>query len=126
MQITALLADRLVNTFADALSGGRLVVYAGNSPEPLALQPFDSPAFPPAVYGVAVTEELAPSFILKTGEARLAELQTASGDVLALVAVRRFDDPKAEAGDVLVDRTDFHQGGLLTLARVTLTLPFQL
>ncbi len=123
MTWTPAAVDRIVDDFAARLRRGWIVMYAsrpdGQTP-PLVRQPLAG--FAPAVDGLAVALDLSPSQIDRDGTARWAELLATDGEVLAVVRVRSVEEQaQADPGDVLVDRTDFHQGGLLTLARVTLT-----
>lgn len=126
MALTSTAENGIVDDFAAKLTDGFLAIYEHEPvPEtqevPLVVQPLAG--FQPADQRVAVSHELSPTVIQRTGTAKWAQLVSSTGEVFSIVRVRQMDDPQAEAGDVLVERLDFHQGGLLTLARLTVTVP---
>lgn len=129
------LRNRLVDAMASQLSGGMLALYDGRPAlkvsttawqDPLVVVMLESPAFGPSADGTATAPDLAPAPIQRTGEATWAQLLAADGSVLADLPVRTLDDPNAQPGDVLLDRTDCQQGGSCQLTRLTLTLPMQM
>lgn len=133
MRLSGPSLNGLVNDFAARLQAGSLAIYAGDRPlvpgattaDPLVVIPLGSPAFPLAVDGLAVQASLPPAVIDRSGEASWAQLLTMHGEVVADVRVRSLSDPTATEADLVVDDTDFRRGGLVSLARLTLSLPPQ-
>jgi hypothetical protein len=122
MEITADIADELVNTLAERLSGGRVAFYDEDGVL-LARVPLPSPAFHDANDGRAISRDLPSTTILATGDARTGQFVTSRGVVVGTFLARRPDEPDADRADALFDRTDFHRGGTLDIPLITLTLP---
>lgn len=120
--------EHVLNGFVDEmsrhLSGGSLVIYDGDGTftEPLVRIVLPVPAFPIAEGAKTVARALPPSVIDRTGEARRAQLLTATGEVLANLTVKATDAVDADEADVLVDRTDFHRGGICQVSQISLRL----
>lgn len=124
MRLTLAMADWLVDRVAQRLNSGTITIRQVDT-LPLVSFDFQADAFQPAVQAVALANTLQPSVVSATGRAAFADLATSTGEVIAEVSVRSAEDPDAEEGDVIVDRTDFHRGGVCVLERVTLTVPLR-
>lgn len=134
MRLTVAARNWLVDRVANRLNGGTLAIYAGSLPlepltesaqAPLVELRFASQAFYPAEQGLAEAYDIQPAVVRTTGEAGWAQLVTSTGEQVGDVRVRAVDALDVELGDVLVDRTDFHRGGLCEVGRVTLTVPLR-
>jgi hypothetical protein len=130
MRLKSPARDQLLTAFASRLNAGSIVIYPVNPAtnpltEPLIIVRFASPAFRPAVEGRVLAHDLTQTPVIRTGEAKFAELVTADGEAIGDARVRAVDDVEATNGDILLDRTDFQRGGMVTLASVTLSLPLQ-
>ncbi len=133
MRLTDRTVDTVLDSLTEQLNGGSLTIYAGNRPsdvnmgpgfqQVLARIPFQSLAFAPSQDGRALANELPESLIQGTGQARWGQIETRSGAIAADVTVRTLTDPDADRADVLLDRADLQQGGLITISRLTLSLP---
>lgn len=128
MNLSSYATNRLVDEAAALLDAGSLRIYesgpSASLREALVSVPFQSPAFGPSdEQGQAIAHELPATPIALTGEARWGEFVTATGTVFGDLKVRAVDADDAADADVVLDRTDFHRGGLCTIARVVLRLP---
>lgn len=134
MRLAPAVLNRLVETLATECAGGTIAIYDGDPPsspldpvptfrDPLVSLRFQSPAFSPAKDGRALAKILEPQGIANTGEASWARLAGDDGDVKADLIVRSKDSPEAREADIVVDRSDFHRGGICTLSSVVLRLP---
>jgi hypothetical protein len=125
MDITVETANVMVDAMTARLNGGSLRLYDGRGAFPTLLVsvPFGSPAFAPALLGVAAAYQLNPTPALASGEVQAAALVTATGAVVAMLTVRAQDATDAAQADALIDRTDVQRGGLCTVGSIVLTLP---
>ncbi len=119
-------ANGLLDDFGARLDNGTLAIYAGTSSSlsgALVALPLGIPAFRPAIDGRLIAHDIPPAVIGKSGRATTAHLLTQTGELVTVLPVRRDSD--AVVGAVLVDRTDFQQGGLCTVSQLILTVPVQ-
>lgn len=133
MRLTVDIVNGQVDHLAAKLNGGTLVFYTGSRPESitdaLELQlelvrlALPSPAFRKASDGEAISHPIAATPIVVTGDARWARLLTAAGVIVADLLARTQNEPDAGQADAIVDRTDFHRGGLCRVAPIVLKLP---
>lgn len=128
MRLTLVVLNQLVDTLALDCAGGSLAIYAADPrqrplEEPLVTVPLPVTAFPPAVDGRAIAERLPSVEIAATGEATWAQLLNNANILLADLRVRQQDDPNAQRGDLLLDRTDLQRGGRLELTGFVLSVP---
>lgn len=125
MQLTAQTVNRLVDLLAARFAGGSLVIYSGRPTSELAQElvriAYPSPAFRPAVNGVAESQALQPATIQRDGDAAWARAFTASGEAIADLTVSTRD--ANEDADVLLERVDLQRNGVVILTGKTLTLP---
>lgn len=131
MRLSIDAVNRVLDAAGIMLSNGVLQFYAGNFPptrgaqnvgEPLVEIPLLYPAFEPAVDGRAMGHELMPMPVAVTGDAGWARLLSHQGDIVADLTVRQADAPDADTADIVVDRIDFHRGGLCRVAPLVLTM----
>lgn len=132
MRVSEATVNRLIDTMGASLDGGALVFYDGRPPRPsealedpaeLVRVLLPVPAFHPAEAGKATSHDLPDTLVGDTGEARWARLLTSGGLVVADLVVRAQEAPDRASADILVDRTDFHRGGVCRLQPLILTMP---
>lgn len=125
MVLTEETVNQIVDGLGARLNAGFLAFFASPASvlQPLVLIPLGSPAFHAAQAGIAEAQDLPSTVIERTGEARLAQLLTATQTAIATLTVKGQDDPDRNQADVILDRTDFHQGGMVTISRCLLRMP---
>ncbi len=124
MRLTVDVVNGVLDQIATSLNGGALVfsTVEGAFQQELVRIPLPSPAFTKAFDGQALGHALPEMPIAVTGEAATARLETAAGHVVADLTMRTEDAADAAMADVLVDRTDFHRGGICRVAPLVLTM----
>lgn len=118
-----LLAEALITAVGD----GQLVLYGSldySAASELVAIPLPYGIFSQPTAGQAsLINPLLPVTIGQSGDAVTAELLTRDGSTVATMRVRSVDDPNAERGDLILDRTDLQRGGRFELSRFDLTVP---
>lgn len=121
-----------LDILAASLDGGAVEFYEGDPPsdvdggedaELLARVPLAAQAFFPAIDGRAISRDLTPTTIMATGTARWGRFVTSAGITVGDFLARAAEDPDASEADAILERTDFHRGGLLTVPLIILRLP---
>lgn len=128
MDLTILTQNWLLDTFGRRMNNGSLEIWDApprllESPvtEPsqlLVSLPFSSPAFMPAIDGMAEAFPLPASVIRANGIANWGQLVTEAGDCLAMLTIGLHSDEQ----DVRLDRLDLQRGGSVSV-RVIVTWP---
>ncbi len=132
MRLTMETVNAQLDILAASLDGGSVEFYEGPMPpdvemfpagELLARVPLSSPAFSPAINGRANSRDIAPAVIGATGVAQWGRFVTIAGVTVGDFLARTADAPDAKEADAILERTDFHRGGLLTVPLIILRLP---
>jgi hypothetical protein len=134
MRIHEKTLNGLVDDLTLRLAGGTLALYPGGPPaspqddlpvfkDALVVVTLRTPAFHPAVGGRAMGLPLETAGIRATGEASWGRLSTSSGEAIADLVVSAADSPDVREADIVVDRTDFHRGGICAVSSMLLRLP---